>query len=406
MLLKKAEETTAFGKLGVLGFPKTGKTTLLCNLAIGLHKQIDSKGAVCFFDTEKGSDFWVRRFKEAKIPLLATKTRSFTDLMQFMEEAQKEGEIVIIDSITHVWHELLKAKKKALKRKWLTMLDIVDVKDVWQEFTDIYVLSRLHVNLAGRAGYIWDMVENEKGKKELTKTGIKMKVESEMGYEPDLIVQMHSVSKGEGNGYDYVAEVQGDRTNTINGQEIVNPTFEDFLPFYQFISIGGDHQYVDTESSSEEKFQDEGESAYYKDKKQKEQALEEIGNRLAKRFPGGTGKDKVAKLTLIEWVFGFTSWKKVEALPVEQLVYAESVFKDVLGTTKLLAVILENEEIRTGISAVRMADLATDLEKALQNGGKLDELADFVGLEMSIKEGQGEGEETKPEKKTTSKSKK
>ena len=64
------------------------------------------------------------------------------------------------------------------------------LKAMWREFTDRYVNSKLHVIMRGRAGYIWDDVEDEEGVKELKKVGTKMKAEVETGYEPSLLIEM------------------------------------------------------------------------------------------------------------------------------------------------------------------------------------------------------------------------
>jgi hypothetical protein len=44
------------------------------------------------------------------------------------------------------------------------------------------------VIICGRAGYEYDYFEDDEGKKQLEKTGIKMKAETEMGFEPSLLV--------------------------------------------------------------------------------------------------------------------------------------------------------------------------------------------------------------------------
>ena len=52
----------------------------------------------------------------------------------------------------------------------------------------MYLNSPLHIVLCGRAGFDWDFNETEGDdgsiKKELVKTGVKMRVESQFGFEP------------------------------------------------------------------------------------------------------------------------------------------------------------------------------------------------------------------------------
>src|SRR6185503_10075486 len=70
--------------------------------------------------------------------------------------------------------------------------------------TDFYLNSKLHIIICGRAGFDYDYEENEETqRKELIKTGIKMKTEGEFGFEPSLLVEMEAVqnlAQGGGRG--------------------------------------------------------------------------------------------------------------------------------------------------------------------------------------------------------------
>lgn len=62
---------------------------------------------------------------------------------------------------------------------------------MWAQFTETFLNSKAHIILCGRAGNTSEYQEKEDGgKKELISTGTKMKAESEMGYEPSLLVEM------------------------------------------------------------------------------------------------------------------------------------------------------------------------------------------------------------------------
>lgn len=100
--------------------------------------------------------------------------------------------------MTHFWKELTEsyARRKAadLKRPFyrLQLHDWGYLKGEqgWGRFADLFVNSNLHIILCGRAGYEFDLTLDDEGHKQLEKTGIKMKAESDFGYEPSLLVWM------------------------------------------------------------------------------------------------------------------------------------------------------------------------------------------------------------------------
>ena len=105
-LLKPAENTMAYLKMGIFGDTGSGKTWTASNVAIGLHKLIESKRPIAFFDTETGSNFMISKFKEAGVELLSFHGTALKDLTQIFGEVEKEQlPILIIDSITNVWDE-------------------------------------------------------------------------------------------------------------------------------------------------------------------------------------------------------------------------------------------------------------------------------------------------------------
>jgi hypothetical protein len=200
----EAENTTAFLKMGILGFQGSGKTKTATKTTIGLiqhMKKLKVPAAdkpVYFLDTETGSDWVLPDFAAAGIPVKTKKTRSFSDLVAAVPIAQQNASVLLIDSATHFWKELCESycrrKAEQLKRSTyrLQMNDWGYLKGelAWGKFSDLYVNSGVHIILCGRAGYEFNMDQDEEGHKELQKTGVKMKAEGEFGYEPSLLVYM------------------------------------------------------------------------------------------------------------------------------------------------------------------------------------------------------------------------
>ena len=202
-MLKPAANKMAYGKIGLYGTAGSGKTRTAVEIAIGLHKAIESKKPIAAFDTEPAFSFVLPFFKEAGIELLiADESRALKDLMNFMDEAEKQCDIVIIDSITHVWRDAqesflnrLNESRIEQRRKPLMALEFQHwrpIKAAWAAFTDRFLSSKMHVIVCGRAGtiYSYQNKDDGSGKKELISTGTKMATEKELGYEPSLLIEM------------------------------------------------------------------------------------------------------------------------------------------------------------------------------------------------------------------------
>lgn len=338
MILKKAENKMAYFKAGILGFPGSGKTYTASLLAIGICQNIKNT-KVAFFDTETGSDFLLPKLQAAGIEVFQVKSRSFSDLLQTIKdcEAEKVG-VLIIDSITHVWRDLCDSYDKKLKRNGrLQFQDWAIVKGEWKLYTDAFVNSPVHIIVCGRAGYEYDYDFNEDGSKDLIKTATRMKVESEFAFEPSLVIEMERTSEGKeelkevmgkkdfkskakkqthapkaGSKWIHRAYVLKDRTDTLNGEVFDYPTFENFVPHFKALNIGGEHLGVDTSRTSEDRFNREGKPQWAVDKNRAQIALEELKAEVDKNLPGSTAKEKQAKIKLSEYLFKTSSGTALE----------------------------------------------------------------------------------------------
>lgn len=337
-ILRPATNQTAYLKGGLLGFAGSGKTHTAALIALGLIQQTGDKRPVAFFDTETGSDYLIPRFKEAGVELLVAKTRSFADLKEFMREAEGKCAVGIIDSISHVWAELLEAYTKRLNRRnGLLFQDWGPIKQEWRGFTDLYLNTKMHVLLCGRAGYEYDFEVGEGGKKELVKTGTKMKAETEMGYEPSLLLEMERVSQddtgrlveGKRSGWVHRCYVLKDRSDRMNGAVLDNPTYASFAPAISFLNLGGEHVGIDTARNSESLF-DSPESLSAR-KKKLDVVLELIPDAFVERGLGGTSaKAKELQVKAFKACFGTSSWTAICAMRLEEIEEGFGKLKDYL----------------------------------------------------------------------------
>src|SRR5207245_10121603 len=182
-------------KAGFFGYAKSGKTFSATLLAIGTKKHLNLPGPIAFFDTEGGSGYVAEMVREQTgQDLLGVRARSFKDLMAFARDCTEANvSVAIVDSLTHVWREimdsyLIQLNEKRRERNFAPLLKLEfshwsSIKSLWGAWPDWFLNSPLSVIVCGRAGAIWEFEKDvETGKRELIKTGTKMKAESEFSF--------------------------------------------------------------------------------------------------------------------------------------------------------------------------------------------------------------------------------
>lgn len=319
-LLKKATMGTAYAKIGILGFAGSGKTFTAAKLARGIC-EVSKNKKIAFFDTEKGSDFLVKPLHDEGYEFFVHKSKSFADLTAIIKEAEADGFcVLIIDSISHVWAEILKSYMKQNNIKVMRPQHWATPKQQWQTgFTEIYINSKLHIIMCGRAANEWGSQENEEtGKLEMISTGgMKMKVEGETGYEPDLLIEMEAI-KGKDSILNQAFIVK-DRSNTLNGKTIDKPDFAKMKSFFDYLSIGGTHEGIDLTRNSEELF-DKPDWSPKNMERRREIALEQIQSACILAGISGTSAEAKKKWVLmLQDVFKTTSWREVELMKAQDL---------------------------------------------------------------------------------------
>lgn len=329
-LLKPARNKMAFAKVGLYGTAGSGKTRTASEIAIGLHKAIGSTKPIAAFDTEPAFSFVLPLFEKAGIELLvADESRALSDLMDFMDEAEKSCNIVIVDSITHVWRDAqesylrrLNASRKSQNKKPLYALEFQHwrpIKAAWAEFTDRFLSSKMHVIVCGRAGNVYEYQDKDDGtgKKELISTGTRMATEKELGYEPSLLIEMLA-ERGDGKTTN-VAVVQKDRADKLNGAEIRMPNYDKLKAHFAALNIGGEHFNSMDQRDSQGMFPDATESGWDMESRQRTIYAEEIAELLKKHHPSQSVDDKQKRMDLIEKHFGTRSWTAVENMHSDTL---------------------------------------------------------------------------------------
>jgi hypothetical protein len=323
-LFQPASSTSAYLKMGIMGKQGAGKSMTAAKVAMGLIKHLKQLGVdyankpVAFFDTETGSDWLIPHFNAAGIPLVVAKKRAFADLLEAVKWSEANASALIIDSITHPWRELQESYMRKKQRSFLQIDDWGYLKGDhgWAQFTDLYINSKLHIIMCGRAGDDTEQYTDENGKRQFEKVGVKMKTEGETGFEPSLLVLMEREMNLRTNEVTHRAYVLKDRSTLLDGEEFDDPDFKDFLPHISKLNLGGAHVGVQVNGDSQHILKVE--------KKdwtpvQREICIDEIQTLLQLHYPSQTAEDKKNKLKAILECFDAT-WTEIEkVMPLPDL---------------------------------------------------------------------------------------
>jgi hypothetical protein len=205
----------------------------------------------------------------------------------------------------------------------LEFQDWAPIKATWEVFSNLYLNIPMHVIIAGRAGFEYDYEDREDGTgKDLRKTGVKMKTESEFGFEPSLLVEMERVQTGADGKLQsritHRATVIKDRFGALDGKECDNPSFEFFKPFVERLNPGA-HVSVDTTRQTDLAVNEAGDAAFHAERKHRAIFCEEIQGALLASFPGQSADENKAKASLIQRLFNTYSWTAVESMDSAKL---------------------------------------------------------------------------------------
>lgn len=329
-LFKPAENTMAYLKMGVMGEAGTGKTHTSTLVGIGLIKYLrerkiaGSERPAFMLDTENGSSWIKPMFEDAGIELMVAKTRAFKDLVPAVREAEANASLLLIDSITHFWEELKdsylhvqNARRKKYNRPPMDALEFQDwnyIKGEWKRFSDAFVVSSLHCILCGRLGWEYEQTTNDRGKKQIEKSAVKMQAEKGLGYEPNILVWMERDMDLASKVTTRSATILKDRSRRLDGKQFDNPSFATFLPHIEFMALGAKHESVDVTRTSDETMPDTDEGKRDTTAIRREIEIEEIQATFADGIPGKTADDQKRKRDLLTECFGTRSWTEIEKL--------------------------------------------------------------------------------------------
>lgn len=329
--------TKPYLKIAFEGFAGSGKTYTMAQLAAGLHKKIGSTKPIVIFDTEEAAKFLRRFFDGQGIKVLHKRSRSLADLLETMKRCREgASDVLMIDSISHVWEDFLRAFKEGKKKNKdrLTFPDWGILKPTWKrDFADPFVRDPYHCLMTGRAGFEYEDRVDDEGNKEIFKTGIKMKVEGETAYEPDLLVLMSRYEKviGDDKSVWREATIIKDRSTLIDGKTFQNPTFADFVPSIDYI-LENPVDRPATERDAGQLFENDEEKRQFAIKR--DILLEKVEAELVSAWAGSSADAKRSKVDALQEAFGTKSWTEVTKQNLIQLEAGLEKLVSIVGKAK------------------------------------------------------------------------
>ena len=212
-MFKKATKKQAKLRLALFGPSGAGKTYTALRIATGMSDKI------AVIDSERGSaSKYSDRFN---FDVAEIEDTDITNYIRFLSAAAESGyEVVIIDSITHAWTELLQEIDKIAKAKYKG--------NSWSAWSDGTPKQRQMVNaILDYPGHIiatmrskteWTLEQDKNGKNKPMRVGLSPEQGKGIEYEFDMLMELNT---------DHTANVLKDRTGKYQDQFIEKPG-EDF----------------------------------------------------------------------------------------------------------------------------------------------------------------------------------
>jgi hypothetical protein len=208
---KKAVKAKSKLRLGIFGAAGSGKTMSALRIAKGLAGK---NGKIALIDTEAGSAAKYSDRYEFYIAVLDN--ANIDNIIELLESAALEYHVIIIDSITHAWQELIAEVEKLARAKYSN-----NTFSAWSEGTPkqkrmikAFLSSPAHIILTMRSKTEYDLQKDNNGKSRPVRVGLAPETGKGMEYEVDMLLQIST---------EHAAEVLKDRTGKFQDQIIEKP---------------------------------------------------------------------------------------------------------------------------------------------------------------------------------------
>lgn len=225
---ERAVKTKSRLRLALFGPSGSGKTFTALRMAKGLGSP------VAVIDTERGSaSKYADRFE---FDVLDLEMRDTAAYIAAIETAHGHGyPILIIDSLTHAWHELLAEIEKIARARYAgnTWSAWSEGTPMQRRFVDALLHYPGHVIATMRTKTEWTLEKDDKGKTRPVRVGLAPEQGKGIEYEFDLLMELT---------VDHIGTVLKDRTGKYQDRIIVTPGEELGAELAAWLSEGIDIQ--------------------------------------------------------------------------------------------------------------------------------------------------------------------
>jgi hypothetical protein len=206
---RKATKEKTFLRCALYGPSGSGKTFTALRVANGIG------GPIAFIDTERGSACkYADRFE---FDVLELADRTIAGYIAAMGEAVKAGyRVVIIDSLSHAWQELLDEVDRATasSRSGNSWQQWANATPKQRKLVDAILRLPAHLICTMRAKTEWTQETNERGKTAPKRVGLTPEQGKGIEYEFDLLCAINQ---------DHWLTVEKDRTGKYQDAQIEKP---------------------------------------------------------------------------------------------------------------------------------------------------------------------------------------
>lgn len=240
-MFKKASKKGSKLRLALFGVSGSGKTFSALRIASGLGQKI------AVIDTERGSaSKYADRFS---FDVAECEKPTINNLKMIINQA-KGYDVLIIDSLSHAWMELLQEVEQIAKARYggNTWSAWSEGTPKQQGFIDSILNFPGHVIATMRVETNWTTMTNEKGKIVPVRIGEAPKQGKGMEYEFDMLIQLSQ---------DHIAQVLKDRTGKYQDELIEKPGEEFGKELALWLDSDEYRQYAEEETKVPEAHQKE-----------------------------------------------------------------------------------------------------------------------------------------------------
>ena len=329
-------------KFAFEGWGKSGKSFTSALVALGIWVAEGEKATIVLQDTEDAAVFYRQIFEPYGIiegeNFFVTPSRSLMDFQDMAKLCEENRAIFLLDSITHLYERMYKVWMEENEIPEPQPYHSMSLKPLWKDlFSDPFVRTRCHILFTGRAAWEWSMEVNEDTKKkELLKTGVKMRGDNETAFEPDIIClleRLQTVSKKKGVTVTRRLTILGDRSTLIDGMQYefenqrlkrgvkvdYKPVWEVFGPVFDVISRGAREATAAKEGSMSSALKTGTDRTWLRGRRQAEIFSEEIKGLFDSYLPGQGPKERKIKADIYFTVFDTRSATAIDNMSPERL---------------------------------------------------------------------------------------